>query len=53
MEKVDPQVQIKLIELAWKYAAGVEKRRGKYADLTTPEVFDEVYKSLIATLSEH
>lgn len=52
MENIDPQVQIKIIELAWKYAAGVEKRRGKYANQTTPEVFDAIYKSVIATVSE-
>jgi len=49
---MDAQVQIKLIELAWKYAEDADKQQGKYANQTTLEVFDTAYKALSKTIME-
>ena len=51
MAGLDPQVQIRIIELAWKYAENANKQQGSYAGKTTPEVFDEIYKALVKTVA--
>ena len=50
MADLDPQVQIRLIEIAWKYAEGVRKDTGRFANKDNLEVFDHAYKSLLKTV---
>ncbi len=51
MADLDSQVQIKIIELAWKYAENSHKQQGPYADKTNLEIFDEAYKALVKTVT--
>jgi hypothetical protein len=51
MAGLDPQVQIRIIELAWKYAENTNKQQGPYAGKTTIEIFDEAYKAIVKTVA--
>lgn len=45
------QVQIKIIELAWRFAEGADKRAGPFMSKNLLEVFDHAYKALVKTVT--
>lgn len=47
---LDAQVQIRIIELAWKWAETVETRTGPFSGKNTLELFDHAYKALLKTV---
>jgi len=50
MANLDPQVQMKLMDMAWEFAQKVDRRTGKYAHKGTLELFDIAYKELVKTI---
>ena len=50
MDNIDPQVQIKIIELAWEFAKNNKSGTGAYAQKSQLEIFDIAYKALTKTI---